>query len=141
MNKILRSVKKVTGLLFVALLSLFLVGCSKESAGEIAFNAEYIKTDSIIEDVEYPVVKKIVTKEELMTYYQDNLDSYNFVNNTEVSVSFATALDKYDDEYFEDSFLVIVVLEENNSSIYHNIRKVSKSGKIVIEKNVGTDNV
>ena len=66
---------------------------------------------------------------------------YNFVNNTDVSVSFATAIDKYNDEYFENSFLMIIVLEEKNSSIYPNIRKVSKRGEIVIERNVDVDTV
>ena len=136
MNKFLKISRKITSLLVVVLLSFVLVGCSNENAGEISFDAEYIQTNSMVDDIEYPVVQKITKKEDLLTYYQDNLDSYNFVNNTDVSVSFATALDKYDEEYFEDSFLVIAVLEEDSSSVYHNIRKVSKRGEIVIERNV-----
>lgn len=125
--------------LLVVLLALFLTGCGEKEVAEISFEAQYIKTDSVAEDLKYPMIRVIKTKEELKTYYQENSNNYNFINNDGSSVSFLTAIDGYDEEYFEDSFLVLILLEENSDSIRHNISKVSEDGEILIER-VVSDN-
>lgn len=108
-----------------------LVGCGRRI---IPFEAQYIRTDGIVEDAKYPIVKKITSKEELSEYYKENLDRYNFSDNIGTSVSFTTAIDKYDDAYFEKSFLLICLVEENSGSIYHNVKTVGEDGKVLIEK-------
>lgn len=123
---------KKTSFIFVVISILMLVGCGKEK--EISVQAQYIRTDGLVENVEYPVIQKIQSKEELTQYYRENLDQYNFSDNSATSVSFTTAIDKYDESYFEDSFLVIVLLEEEGSSILHHVKKVSDDGNILIEK-------
>lgn len=112
-----------------------LAGCGKGSL-EISYEAQYLKTPSVLEDVEYPVIKKITSVAELNQYYKDNVDNYDFFDNTGVDVPFATAIDEYDDNYFEQSFLLLMVLEEKNSSIYHEIQKIDEDGNILIEKNI-----
>lgn len=120
----------VLGILMIGLL----VGCGKKEAKSISFEAQYIRTDGIVEDVEYPVVTKITSVEELNDYYHKQLDYYNFSDNTETSVSFTTAIDQYDESYFEKSFLLICLVEENSGSIYHTVKSVREDGKVEIEK-------
>ena len=124
--------------LLVVFCGLFLLtGCGKEEEKTISFEAQYIQTDGLIEDGEYPVVKKIKSKEALDEYYKENMNLYNFSNNTANSdISFITAINKYDDSYFEDSFLLIVVVEELSSTTFHEVKEVTEKGKVLIERNV-----
>lgn len=122
------------GLLMVVCIFV-LVGCgTKEASKDISFEAQYVRTDGVVEDVEYPVVKKISSVDELDTYYAENMLNYNFSDNLGNGLSFTTAIDKYDELYFNNSFLLVVLVEENNDDIYHEISNISKDGKIIINK-------
>jgi len=43
-------------------------------------------------------------------------------------------IEKYTDDYFADSFLVIVELWETSSSIRHKVEKIDKNGDIIISR-------
>lgn len=124
--------KGISLILSVFLLFL-LVGCGKEEQN-VSFQAQYIRTDGIVEDEKYPIVEKIQSKDELEKYYQDHLDQYNFSDNTTDSISFTTAIDKYDEDYFKDSFLLIALVKEDSGSIFHTVTQVLKDGTVSIEK-------
>lgn len=122
--------RKVSLVLVILALGM-LVGCGKKN---ISFEAQYIRTDGIVEDAKYPIIKKITSKEELSQYYKDNYEQYSFSDNAGTSVSFTTAIDKYDESYFEKSFLLVCLIQENSSSIYHTVKSVESDGKVLIEK-------
>ena len=97
----------------------------------IDFSAQYIRTDGYREDVQYPVVKIIRSVGELNAYYEANKEEYSLGRNDNVAsdttVGFLDACDQYDDAYFEDHILVMVLLEEGSGSVRHKVRSVHVS--------------
>ena len=98
------------------------------AAPTIDFNAQYIRTDGYHEDVKYPVVKIIRSVRELSEYYEANKEGYSLGRNDNVysdtTIGFLDACDKYDDAYFEDHILIMVLLEEGSGSIRHKVQSV-----------------
>ena len=101
------------------------------AAPAIEFNAQYIRTDGHREDVKYPVVRIIRSVRELNAYYETNKAEYSLGRSDHVSsdmtIGFLDACDKYDDAYFEDHILVMVLLEEGSGSNRHEVRSVHRS--------------
>lgn len=129
--------KKNFKYLLVVVFMFLLVGCgAKDSAKDVTFEAKYVRTDGSISEVTEPVVKKITSLKELNDYYTENKENYNFTDNSELSSSFTTEIDKYDEEYFKNSFLLVVLVQEEGSDIYHTVKSVSEDGKVVIERNL-----
>ncbi len=81
------------------------------TAPPIGFDAQYIRTDGYQADVTYPVVKIIRSVRELNAYYEANKEEYY----------------KYDEAYFENKILVMVLLEEGSGSIRHKVQSVHMS--------------
>ena len=118
----------------------------------VDFVPQYIRTNGYHEDVEYPVVKIIRSVDELNAYYNENKERYDLERNNKVysdtTIGFLDACDKYDEAYFEDQILVMVLLEEGSGSIRHNVDniKLGSDGKIYISirrdvPEVGTDDM
>lgn len=127
--------KKGSYLLLV--LGIFLlVGCGNSSAKEVSFESQYIRTDGNVVEIDSPSVTKITSVQELMDYYNNNKDNYNFSDNSVDSISFITAIDKYDEDYFKDSFLVLVLVREDNGNVFHTVNKVTDNGNISIDRNL-----
>lgn len=101
------------------------------AAPPIGFDARYIRTDGYHEGVRYPVVRIIRSAWELSEYYEANKEAYGLGRNDSVSsdttIGFLDACDKYDDAYFEDHVLVMVLLEEGSGSVRHQVRSVHMS--------------
>ena len=124
-----------------------------EDADIYDFYARYIRTDGYHEDVDYPVVTVIHSVEELNAYYETNKALYDLERRTTVysdtSIGFLDACDKYDDAYFEDQVLVMVLLEEGSGSTKHKVQSVAWSEQnkkltVYIESivpEVGTDDM
>lgn len=95
------------------------------------FDAQYIRTDGYHEDARYPAVKLIRSVRELNEYYEANKEKYSLGRNGNVSldttIGFLDACDRYDDTYFEDHILVMVLLEEGSGSNRHKVRSVYMS--------------
>lgn len=136
MKDYLPNIRKIMNWTLMAVMMFCLVGCGKD---EISFEVQYVQTNGVAENVNYPLFQSITSEEELQEYYKDNMDNYNFSDSLGTSVSFTTAIDKYDSNYFEDSFLIVVLLEENSSTIFHKVTDITEDGKIVIEKTVPDD--
>ena len=102
-----------------------------EAADIYDFNAQYIRTGGGHEDVEYPVVKIIRSVDELNAYYNANKDKYSLERRTDPAsdstIGFLDACDKYDEAYFEDQILVMVLLKEGSGSIRHEVRSIAWS--------------
>jgi len=95
----------------------------EEVQGEqLAFEVQYVRTDGYLDGEEYPKVFVIHTKEDLDAY-------------AETSERFLEAVQAYDEEWFEDHQLVLVVLEESSGSVRHEVKSVVKTqeGEGVIE--------
>ncbi len=106
---------------------------------ECDFSAQYIRTDGYHEDVHYPIVKIIRSVDELNAYYEANKDKYSLERRSgtiysDSTTGFLDACDKYDEEYFEDQILLMVLLEEGSGSIRHEVKRVGvDAGKLVVE--------
>lgn len=94
----------------------------------VSFVSHYIRTDGYNEDVEYPKVKIIRSVKELQEYYEANKDKYDLERKGKVysdtTIGFLDACDKYDEEYFENQILLMVLLEEGSGSVGHNVENV-----------------
>lgn len=106
---------------------------------KVGFNAQYIRTDGYHEDVKYPVVRIICSADELKSYYNENKGIYNLERRKDPSsdstIGFLDATDKYDDAYFENQILIMVLLEEGSGSNRHKVDYVKKGydGKLYID--------
>lgn len=107
------------------------------------FDAQYIRTDGYHDNIKYPKVTVITSKDELDEYYNANKDLY-FLDHvdkvySDTTIGFIDACEKYDNEYFEDNILILVLLEEGSGSIRHEVKSVKTSGsnvEIDIEVNI-----
>lgn len=98
------------------------------NASPIGFNVQYIRTDGYREDVEYPIVKTIRSVQELKAYYEANKNLYSLERRenpaSDNTIGFLDACDKYNEAYFENQILVMVLLEEGSGSNRHNVDNV-----------------
>jgi len=96
------------------------------------FSAQYIYTNG---NGRYDEDRKIVvieSKEQLDDYYLTNrqndifeLNKYNFDEGISYNaLSFKDAIGKYDDNYFKDNILVLVIIVENSLSISHVVKSI-----------------
>lgn len=91
-------------------------------APPVDFDAQYIRTNGYHKDVQYPVVRIIRSAGELNAYCEANKNEYSLERN------FLGACNKYDDAYFEDKILVMVLLQESSGSNSHKVRSVNVGG-------------
>lgn len=90
-----------------------------------SFEAQYIRTDGYHEDLSYPIVYVIHSAEELKTYYEENKSLYDLDRRenpaSDQTIGFLDACDRYDDSYFENRILLMVLLQEGSGSIRHQV--------------------
>ena len=98
------------------------------STKSVAFEAQYIRTNGYHESMEYPVVRVIHSAEELKEYYESNKEVYDLERRDKVyadtTIGFLDACDKYNESYFKNQVLVLVLLEEGSGSIRHEVTEV-----------------
>ena len=98
------------------------------STKSVAFEAQYIRTNGYHESMEYPVVRVIHSAEELKEYYKSNKEVYDLERRDKVyadtTIGFLDACDKYNESYFKNQVLVLVLLEEGSGSIRHEVTEV-----------------
>ena len=90
-------------------------------ADPVNFDAQYIRTNACHEGTEYPSAKIIRSVEELNAYYNANKGKFDLEHG------FLDACDKYDEVYFENQLLVMVLLEEGSGSNRHEVASVKAS--------------
>lgn len=95
---------------------------SPQIAGDqLSFSARYYRTDGYVAGKDYPVVTLIQSKEDAKAYYEANKGTYRMEGPTP---GLADALLGYDDAYFRDHLLIVVLLEEPSGSIRHKVTGV-----------------
>ena len=71
----------------------------------------------------------IESVDELDEYIKTNMDEYGLHHKEKVyedtTIGFVDAVEEYDEEYFKEKTLVIVLLTENSGSIRHKVTKAS----------------
>lgn len=87
----------------------------------LPFSARYYRTNGYAEGKDYPVVTLIQSTEDAKAYYEANKNTYRMEGPTP---GFADALLGYDDAYFREHLLIIVLLEEPSGSIRHKVTDV-----------------
>ncbi len=101
------------------------------NAEPVHFNAQYIRTDGYHENIKYPAVKVVRSDRELNMYYESNKEIYSLERRedpaSDSTIGFLDACDRYDEAYFEDHILLMVLLEEGSGSNRHEVKKVLRS--------------
>lgn len=97
----------------------------------VHFNVQYIRTDGYHENIKYPAVKVVCSDRELNMYYESNKELYSLERRenpaSDSTIGFLDACDRYDEAYFEDHILLMVILEEGSGSNRHEVKKVLRS--------------
>ena len=86
--------------------------------------AQYLRTNGYREGVKYPIVKIIRSVEELNKYYEANRGRYDMG-------AFPAACQKYDETYFKDRILLIVVTEAGSGSIRYQVTGAALTGDVL----------
>lgn len=127
--------KRLVALVLAIIFALGLCACHSNNSPNqgaapeaYAFEAQYIRTNGYSEDRSYPYHVVIDSREELEAYYEANKELF-YLERKEVvypnaTIGFLDACDKYDDTYFEQQNLVLIILEEGSGSIRHEITDV-----------------
>lgn len=103
------------------------------------FEAQYIRTDGYHEELRYPSVKLIRSVEELNAYYEANKTLYDLERRddpaADSTIVFLDACDQYDDAFFEDHRLILVLLEEGSGSTRHKVTAVrqNQDGELTVD--------
>lgn len=93
-----------------------------QTAAGLAFFAQYIRTDGLFMDMDYPAAFLIDSADALMDYYQHNQYDYGLEKRIDAPTDrFEETMPVYDDAFFETYLLAIVRFEEPSGSIRHNI--------------------
>lgn len=94
----------------------------------VPVSVQYIRTDGIAENEQYPGARVILGTEDLQAYYNAFRDQYDLERRedpgSDYTVGFLDACDKYDEAYFAENYLILVVLEEPSGSIRHEVEQV-----------------
>ena len=113
-----------------------------QSQSPVAFSAKYVHTQQSeqyvpgtwTDNIEYPAVTVISTRPELQQYSDDYSGMYDFDRHTHSPTGFLDAIENYKEAFFQDSFLVLVLLQETSGSYRHRVDGISESGEISITR-------
>lgn len=130
--------KKLIAALLCTVLCFSLVSCNVNTTDkksiELEFSSTHVRTNGYHEDVKYPVVKLVRSVDELEHYYNLNKDRYSLGRRdpadshyVDYTIGFLDACDKYDEAYFKENVLLLVLLEEGSGSIRHSVDSVQKT--------------
>lgn len=100
------------------------------SRTELSFSAEYIRTDCFDFDVELPQYAIIRSVDDLNRFYTDyngvlDLESRETVY-ADSTIGWLDRSEKYDDEWFKENDLLLVVLSEGSGSNRHEVTSVTR---------------
>ena len=113
---------------------------------KVDFYVQYIRTNGGIENAAYPITTVIASANELNQYYDNYKDACDLERREKIysdtTIGFLDAVEGYTDDFFSNSYLMIVMLGEPSGSIRHHVESADKNSDIVISRllpEVGTD--
>lgn len=99
-----------------------------EQTRELSFAARYIRTNTLQDGSLFPGVQVIGNLQQLQDYYTSNRENYDLERKEQVyadtTIGFLDACDAYDEVFFENNYLIFVLLEEGSGSITHQVSRV-----------------
>ena len=100
-------------------------GAGEGKPMSVMYYKQYIRTDGGNETTEYPSYEVIRSKEDLNQYYEEKKDIFDLERRengyADSTIGFLDACDQYDDAFFTNMDLIILVVEEGSGSIRHSI--------------------
>lgn len=125
-------------LFFLMTVVLLMAGCRADEDSpvgqtqDIRWDAQYIRTDGGESNSQYPKVQIIASFRDLKDYYNIYHEWYDLEPREQVyadtTIGFLDACDRYDEAFFEDHFLVFVLLEEPSGSVRHQVLGAEQTG-------------
>lgn len=88
---------------------------SEDANIALDFQCQYIRADNYQADAQYPQVRIIPSLQALLDYC------------VETSLDFSDTRDRYDEAFFEESYLIFVLVEEGSGSIRHSVKSVEQT--------------
>ena len=132
--------KKVFAIILAAFLLFSLAGCRTENEPVetqnifeqtyfgVPFKAQYVRTDAFTDAGAYPAVRSIFDRQELESYYRAQCFHFDLERreheNDGGSPGFLDVCDSYDDDFFTDNYLIMLVLQESSGSNSHEVLQV-----------------
>jgi len=126
---------------------------STELPVQVRYCAQYIRTNGGYEaPVLYPSVRIIHSLQELKDYYNTWREVFDLERKEQVyadtTIGFLDACDRYDETFFQENYLIFVLLEEGSGSVRHEVCSVTQTADkqiaISIDRKVpevGTDDM
>lgn len=122
---------------------------------EIPFSAQMIRTNGWHDDAVYPRLTYIGSADALNRYFEENQDDYDFSHRdtvySDMTIGFVDAVAGYDEAFFADHALLLVLLEEGSGSVRHEVASVTReasgsAAEVTVEitrfvPEVGTDDM
>lgn len=105
-----------------------------QTAGEYTFTAKSIRTDGYHDEIRYPTVRIIRSAEELNAYFEENKELYQLENGYDDNPGFAEYCKKYDDAYFAEQILLLVLTEAGSGSVSFRADRLllTEDGKLAV---------
>lgn len=111
----------------------------QDIAQALSYQAQYIRTDGYHDDILYPVVTLIRSREQLDRYYQENQSLYQLERRKDPeNPGFLDACDKYTDDYFENHILLLVLLSEGSGSFRHQVDSLTMTAEGTLTAQIQT---
>ena len=96
-----------------------------------SFVAQYVRTDGYHKDKQYPIITVIRNRAELSAYYENNKDLYDLERRSkpasDSTFGFLNAIDKYNDDYFNNNVLILILVQESSGSNRHQVNDIIKN--------------
>ena len=110
---------------------------AESPATPLPFSAQYIRTDWYQEQTQFPGVQIIDNRDTLDQYYQEHLEFETWPRQDgELANPFEEACVKYDDAFFEQNYLLFLILAEGSGSVRHTVHSVEQTGSGQLEISV-----
>jgi len=108
--------------------------CKTSNEKQIDFNYQYLRTSK--HENTNPIITTVFSRSELEKYYEKSCpnDYYPDENIDYFAKIFRNSIENYSNEFFIDYFLVIILINEKNCSIRHEVEKIDEYGEILINR-------
>lgn len=123
---------KKTLLFCIIVLTLFALSACQNRNNHIEFDYQVLRTSEHKAD-NLPIATIISSRYELEQYYINVCRGTHHSPDEFAALCFQ-AIEKNPDEFFENNYLVIVLLEERSGSIRHEVKSIDKRGRITINR-------
>lgn len=104
-------------------------GASQSGASHAyLYGSQNFRTNGGMEGMEYPYTCVIRSRAELEAYYEDHKAFFDLERkgtaSGDTAVGFLDACDRYDEAFFQERDLILVVLEERSGSVRHELQSI-----------------